>query len=63
MLDYLIYLLTFVIGSILGLLYSYKLHGEPYVADGSLNIKMCIISMVLSWEKDQVMEEKRQLLV
>ena len=46
MLDYLIYLLTFVIGSILGLLYSYKLHGEPYVADGSLNIKMCIISIV-----------------
>ena len=46
MLDYLIYLLTFVIGSILGLLYSYKLHGEPYVADGSLNIKMCVISIV-----------------
>ncbi len=46
MLDYLIYLLTFVIGSILGLLYSYKLHGEPYVADSSLDIKMCIISIV-----------------
>lgn len=46
MLDYLIYLLTFVIGSILGLLYSYKLHGEPYVADGSLDIKMCIVSIV-----------------
>jgi len=46
MLDYLIYLLTFVIGSILGLVYSYKLHGEPYVADGSLNIKMCIISII-----------------
>ena len=46
MLDYLIYLLTFVIGSILGLLYSYKLHGEPYVADSSLDIKMCIVSIV-----------------
>lgn len=46
MLVYLIYLLTFVIGSILGLLYSYKLHGEPYVADSSLDIKMCIVSVV-----------------
>lgn len=46
MLDYLIYLLTFVIGSILGLLYSYKLHGEPYVADSSLDIKTCIMSIV-----------------
>lgn len=46
MLVYLIYLLTFVIGSILGLLYSYKLHGEPYVADSSLDIKLCIVSVV-----------------
>lgn len=48
MLDYLVYLLTFVIGSILGLLYSYKLHGEPFVADSSLNSKMCIVS-ILGW--------------
>ena len=46
MLDYLIYLLTFVIGSILGLLYSYKLHGEPYIVDSKLDIKTCIISVV-----------------
>lgn len=46
MLRYLIYLLTFVIGSILGLLYSYKLHGEPYVVDSKLDIKTCIISIV-----------------
>ena len=46
MLDYLIYLLTFVIGSILGLVYSYKIHGEPYVVDSGLDIKMCIISIV-----------------
>lgn len=48
MLDYLIYLLTFVIGSIAGLVYSYKLHGEPFVADSSLNILYCIIS-VIGW--------------
>ena len=46
MLKYLVYLLTFVIGSILGLLYSYKLHSEPYVVDSSLDIKMCIISII-----------------
>ena len=48
MLDYLIYLLAFVIGSIAGLVYSYKLHGEPFVADSSLNILYCIIS-VMGW--------------
>ena len=46
MLDYLVYLLTFVIGSILGLLYSYKLHGEPYVVDSKLDVKTCIMSVV-----------------
>lgn len=46
MIEYLIYLLTFVVGSILGLLYSYKQHGEPFVADGQLNILACIISIV-----------------
>lgn len=46
MLNYLVYLLTLVIGSILGLLYSYKLHGEPYVADSSIDTKTCIMSIV-----------------
>ena len=46
MLNYLVYLLTFVIGSILGLLYSYKLHGEPYVVDSKLDAKTCIMSVV-----------------
>ena len=46
MIEYLIYLLTFVVGSILGLLYSYKQHGEPFVAEGQLNILTCIISIV-----------------
>ena len=46
MLRYLIYLLAFVVGSILGLLYSYKLHGEPYIVDSKLDIKTCIISVV-----------------
>jgi energy-converting hydrogenase A subunit L len=46
MLNYLVYLLTFVVGSILGLLYSYKLHGEPYVADSKLDAKTCIMSIV-----------------
>ena len=46
MLNYLVYLLAFVIGSILGLLYSYKLHGEPYVADSSIDAKTCIMSIV-----------------
>ncbi|WP_407378407.1 energy-converting hydrogenase subunit EhaL family protein [Methanobrevibacter sp.] len=46
MLDYLVYLLTFVIGSILGLLYSYKLHGEPFIVDTALNSKMCIVSII-----------------
>ena len=46
MLRYLIYLLAFVAGSIWGLLYSYKLHGEPFVADRSLNIPYTIISAV-----------------
>ena len=46
MLNYLVYLLTFVIGSIAGLVYSYKLHGEPYVADNGLNVIYCIISVV-----------------
>ena len=46
MLDYLVYLLTFVVGSIFVLLYSYKLHGEPYIVDSSLDAKTCIMSIV-----------------
>ncbi len=33
-LDYLIYLLTFIVGSIVGLLWSYKNHSQPYTSGG-----------------------------
>ena len=46
MLDYMIYLLTFAAGSIIGLLYSYKQHGEPFVAVTKLNILALVISIV-----------------
>ena len=46
MLDYMIYILTFVIGSILGLLYSYKQHGEPFIAVTKMNIPFAVISTV-----------------
>ena len=46
MLDYMIYILAFAVGSILGLLYSYKKHGEPFVADSTFNIPACIVSIV-----------------
>ncbi|WP_407374451.1 energy-converting hydrogenase subunit EhaL family protein [Methanobrevibacter sp.] len=46
MLDYMIYILTFAAGSILGLLYSYKQHGEPFVAVTALNIPFTIVSIV-----------------
>ena len=46
MLDYMIYILVFAVGSILGLLYSYKQHGEPFVADSSFNIPAGIVSIV-----------------
>lgn len=45
MIEYLIYILTFVIGSILGLLWSYKKHGEPYVIKG-LDIAITVISLI-----------------
>ena len=32
MLDYMIYIITFTVGLILGLLYSYSKHGEPFIA-------------------------------
>lgn len=45
MIEYLIYILTFVIGSILGLLWSYKKHGEPYVIKG-LDIPITVIALI-----------------
>ena len=46
MLNYMIYKLTFAIGSIVGLVYSYKQHGEPYVAVTGFNIIACVIAIV-----------------
>lgn len=46
MLDYMIYLLAFAAGSILGLLYSYKQHGEPFVAVTKLNMLALVISII-----------------
>lgn len=46
MLDYMIYILAFVVGSILGLVYSYKQHGEPFVADTRFNVVAAIIAVV-----------------
>ena len=46
MLDYMIYIITFTVGSILGLLYSYSKHGEPFVAVTKLNIPFMIVSIV-----------------
>ena len=46
MLDYMIYILAFVVGSIIGLVYSYKQHGEPFVADTKFNVVAAIIAIV-----------------
>lgn len=46
MLDYMIYLIAFAAGSILGLLYSYKQHDEPFVAVTELNIPALVISII-----------------
>ena len=48
MLDYMIYILAFAVGSILGLLYSYKLHGEPFVAVSDFNMISAVIA-ILGW--------------
>jgi energy-converting hydrogenase A subunit L len=48
MLDYMIYILAFAIGSILGLLYSYKQHGEPFVADTDFNMVMAAVA-IFGW--------------
>lgn len=46
MLDYMIYIITFTVGSILGLLYSYSKHGEPFVAVTDINIPFMVVSIV-----------------
>ena len=46
MFDYMIYILAFAIGSILGLLYSYSKHGEPFVAVSEFNIVAAVISII-----------------
>lgn len=46
MLDYMIYILAFVVGSILGLLYSYKQHGEPFVAVTKINVVAAIVAII-----------------
>ena len=48
MLDYMIYLLAFAVGSILGLLFSYKQHGEPYVANAEFNMVAAVVA-ILGW--------------
>ena len=46
MLDYMIYIIAFAVGSILGLLYSYSKHGEPFVAVTKFNIPFALLSTV-----------------
>ena len=46
MLDYMIYIFAFAVGSILGLLYSYSKHGEPFVAVTKFNISFALVSTV-----------------
>ena len=48
MLDYMIYILAFAVGSILGLLYSYKQHGEQFVAVPDFNMTMAVVA-ILGW--------------
>ncbi|WP_297898464.1 energy-converting hydrogenase subunit EhaL family protein [Methanobrevibacter sp.] len=44
-LSYLIYILVFIIGSILGLLISYKKHGEPFIIN-DIEIVSLIIAII-----------------
>ena len=44
-LDYLMYLLTFIVGSIFGLLWSYKNHSQPYIING-LDSAALIIAII-----------------
>ena len=45
MLDYMIYILAFAAGSIAGLVYSYKQHGEQFVVT-DLNVPACVVAIV-----------------
>ena len=46
MLDYMIYIITFTVGLILGLLYSYSKHGEPFIAVTEPNTLLLVVSIV-----------------
>ena len=46
MLDYMIYIIAFVVALILGLLFSYKQHGEPYVANPEINMPAVAVSII-----------------
>lgn len=46
-LNYLIYLLTFIIGSIAGLLWSYKNHSQPYIINGLDSV--ALIVSIIGW--------------
>lgn len=48
MFDYMIYILAFVVGSILGLLYSYKQHCEPFVAVTKIN-PIAAFAAIVGW--------------
>ena len=63
MLDYMIYIITFTVGSILGLLYSYSKHGEPFVAVTDLNIPFMVVSIFgWFWDSIQAMLSYLQLV-
>lgn len=46
-LNYLIYILTFIIGSIAGLLWSYKNHSQPYIINGLDSV--ALIVAIIGW--------------
>ena len=46
-LNYLIYILTFIIGSIAGLLWSYKNHSQPYIINGLDSV--ALIVAIVGW--------------
>jgi len=56
MLDYMIYIIAFAVALILGLLFSYKQHGEPYVANPEINMPAVAVSIIgWCWHLIQVM--------
>ncbi|MDR2624685.1 MAG: DUF2104 domain-containing protein [Methanobrevibacter sp.] len=44
---YLIYILTFIAGSVAGLLFSYRQHGEPFVRS-NINVPLLLMA-ILGW--------------